>query len=47
MAFGNQREDEDWKSAAAVSVERAGGKMVIEGGLTGELFVPADFSAMK
>ncbi len=47
MAFGNQREDEDWKSAAAVSVKRAGGKMVIEGGLTGELFVPADFSAMK
>ena len=46
-AFGNQREDEDWKSAAAASVERAGGRMVIEGGVTGELFVPTDFSAMK
>lgn len=46
-AFGNQREDEDWKSAAAASVERAGGRMVIEGGVTGELLVPTDFSAMK
>ena len=46
-AFGNQREDEDWKSAAAASVERAGGRMTIEGGVTGELFVPTDFSAMK
>ncbi len=47
VAFGNQREDEDWKAAAAASVERAGGRMVIEGGVTGQLLVPTDFSAMK
>jgi hypothetical protein len=46
-AFGNQREDEDWKLAAAASRERAGGGMVIEGGVISELIVPTDFSAMK
>jgi hypothetical protein len=47
VAFGNQRADEDWKSAATASVERAGGRLTIEGGVTGELLVPTDFSDMQ
>ena len=46
-AFEDQRADEDWKTAAAASRERAGGGMVVEGGVTGELIVPTNFSAMK
>ncbi len=46
-SFANQRADEDWITARDASLERAGGGMVIQGGVTGELFVPTDFSAMK